>query len=146
MPPRTITSLESACRAQRLALSSARKRRMGAPANWAMAAGARRPKTQTEGRHIPRCSCGGYRRLGIGQHRRLDRCDAQGPSRIHVLDLDTPSLCHPPATAECDAPPDWVIAASRLTNRLSLAHLKSEVPAANQRPEPVVARFAHPCF
>jgi hypothetical protein len=148
----------------------------------------RRTNTQTEGRHIPRGRCGGYRRPGIGQHRRLERCDAQGPSRIHVLDLDTPSIIHAlagvashqrrvsaslpetdspgrAATAECDAPSAFVridpirtwpsertTADKPISVLLCLSaitfysHFKSQVPAANQRPEPVVARFAHPCF
>jgi hypothetical protein len=51
----------------------------------------RRTNTQTEGRYIPRCSCGGYRRLGIGQHRRVDRCDARGTHRVFTFSV----LTHP---------------------------------------------------
>ena len=104
--------------------------------------GPRRTNTQTEGRHIPRCSCGRYRRLGIGQHRRVDRRDARGTHRVFTSSiLSHPGLCHAlvgvashprrvsrsiletatpvrPATAECDAPPGgrWFRRRKRLQN------------------------------
>jgi hypothetical protein len=81
---------------------------------------------------MPRCSCGRYRRLGIGQHRRVDRSDARGTHRVFTSSTFTNlGLCHAlmgvashprrvstaipetappgsPATAQCDAPSAFV--------------------------------------